>query len=341
MTHALLAVDVIGFWIGIFLTFCVLSYLYKDNPFYKFAEHLFVGISIGYFVVKQYYDTIKPNLLLRLTEDGWFWYLIPLAMVLALFVKAVSTRLSWIGRYPLAFVVAFYAGLQVNAVGKSDLGEQIEASIQPIGVEKVDVNRADAAELAGLPGFSPSTAKLVAETRDQSGVKFGSLDEIARVPGLTDAQREDLLEARGPIAGLDAQASVAPDHINWYRSISRFLLLVGLLASLIYFYFSIEQKGAVRHVSRFGIWVLMVGFGAAFGLTVQGRLALAVGRAMDVLDKDKSARAADQINGPYVALICIVVIVVGIILWERWSKRRPPPKSPADEQALREDLPEY
>lgn len=162
MTHDLLAVDVLGFWIGIFLTFCILSYLYKDNPFYKLAEHLFVGISIGYFVVKQYYDTIKPNLLLRLAEDEhWYWYLVPLAFVLALFMKAVSSKLSWVGRYPLAFVVAFYAGLQVNAVGKSDLGEQVEASIEPLRVDKVDVNRATPDELAGLPGFSPSIAKAV------------------------------------------------------------------------------------------------------------------------------------------------------------------------------------
>lgn len=163
------------------------------------------------------------------------------------------------------------------------------------------------------------------------------------MPGLTADQREDLEEARGPIAGLDAQASTTSGSVNWYRSVSRFLLLIGLLASLIYFYFSIEQKGVVRRVSRFGIWVLMIGFGAAFGFTVQGRLALAVGRAMDVLDKDKSARAADQINGPIVAIVCIVIIVSGIVAWEWRSRRRPPPgapKSPADPQA-EEGLPEY
>ena len=42
MNWPLPAVDVVGFWIGVFLTFCILSYLYKDNPFYKLAEHLFV-----------------------------------------------------------------------------------------------------------------------------------------------------------------------------------------------------------------------------------------------------------------------------------------------------------
>ena len=40
----------------IFLTLSIMSYLYKDNPFYKLAEHLFVGVSIGYVITQQYYN---------------------------------------------------------------------------------------------------------------------------------------------------------------------------------------------------------------------------------------------------------------------------------------------
>src|SRR5262249_37679997 len=52
----LLPIDVLGSWIGIFLTFCILSYLYKDNPFYKLAEHLFVGVSVGYAITQAWYN---------------------------------------------------------------------------------------------------------------------------------------------------------------------------------------------------------------------------------------------------------------------------------------------
>ena len=31
-----------------FLTLSIMSFLYKDNPFYKFAEHLFVGVSAAF-----------------------------------------------------------------------------------------------------------------------------------------------------------------------------------------------------------------------------------------------------------------------------------------------------
>ena len=53
--------DIAGYWLGIFLTFCILSFLYKDNPFYKFAEHLFIGISIGYVIIQQYYNAGYGN----------------------------------------------------------------------------------------------------------------------------------------------------------------------------------------------------------------------------------------------------------------------------------------
>ena len=52
----------VGYWLGIFLTFCILSFLYKDNPIYKLAEHLFVGVSIGYVVINEYYNTLRPKL---------------------------------------------------------------------------------------------------------------------------------------------------------------------------------------------------------------------------------------------------------------------------------------
>ena len=42
-----LSPELIGTWIAAFLTLAIFSYLYDDNPFYKAAEHLYVGISAG------------------------------------------------------------------------------------------------------------------------------------------------------------------------------------------------------------------------------------------------------------------------------------------------------
>ena len=57
------------------------------------------------------------------------------------------------------------------------------------------------------------------------------------------------------------------------------ILIVGVACCLVYFFFSKEQKGLFGRVAKVGIWVLMVTFGAGFGYTVMGRIALLVGRA--------------------------------------------------------------
>ncbi|MCA8997094.1 MAG: hypothetical protein KDA80_08910 [Planctomycetaceae bacterium] len=58
------------------------------------------------------------------------------------------------------------------------------------------------------------------------------------------------------------------------QSIKNFLIIVSVLAATVYFFFSIEHKGGVGKISQVGVWVLMVTFGAAFGYTVMGRIAL-------------------------------------------------------------------
>jgi len=325
-------IDVIGFWVGIFLTLAILSFLYKDNPFYKAAEHLFVGTSLGYVIVQQFNDNLKPKLIDSFSKpmDGVWDVLkivIPLLLVLMMFVKVLSKRYSWVGRFPLAFVVALYAGLQINAVVQSELGAQMKFAAQSLDATKVDLNHGTPEQLTGLPGVTPAIAvKLVAEREQQP---FTSIDDAISRPSLSAAERADLAEQRGPLMGFDAKADIEGGHKDWFGILSNILLLLGLLASLLYFYFSIAHKGAIGKVSRFGVWVLMVGFGASFGFTVQGRIALAIGRAQDIRGTFISRQDASQIQGPLVAVLSAAIIIGGIVLWERRQRRRPGGSPPA------------
>ena len=56
------------------------------------------------------------------------------------------------------------------------------------------------------------------------------------------------------------------------------LLTLGLMACLIYFFFSKEHKGTLGFVAKIGIWFLMISFGASFGYTVMSRMSLLIGR---------------------------------------------------------------
>lgn len=330
-------IDVVGYWLGIFLTFSVLSFLYKDNPFYKLVEHLFIGVSVGYLIVLQYGDNIEPKVIDAIFGgdlDGvWLGLrIVALLLVLMMFAKVVSRRWAWLGRYPLAFVVAFYAGLQVNAMAQAELGAQIKFAASSIDAPKVDLNAAPAEALTALPGSSPAVAaKLVAERARQP---FTSVDDAATRPSLTDLERADLAAARGHLIGLDARAAVGPGERDAFGLVSNLLLLLATLASLVYFYFSVAHRGPIGAVSRFGVWILMIGFGAAFGLTVLGRISLAIGRAYDVLGRTVAPEDAARIHAPWASLASIALIAGGLTIWELRQRRvQPVPPPGADGQS--------
>ena len=72
--------------------------------------------------------------------------------------------------------------------------------------------------------------------------------------------------------------------LDVWESIKNTLTVLSVLACLVYFFFSFEHKGAKGKVARVGIWVLMITFGASFGLTVMGRITLLTDRIVFLLD---------------------------------------------------------
>lgn len=253
----------VGHWVAIFITIAILSYLYADNPFYKLAEHVFVGVSLGYAVVTVYFEQLKPNLIDRLMSPGLgmarFIYLVPLVLVVFLFLR-LTKRYSWLGRLPIAFVIGIYAGQNVPAYANTNLVAQLQSTV-------------------------------------------------------------------GAVADLGRQA-----HTSGWDLFGVIVLVVGMVAGLVYFFFSIEHKGVVGYVARTGVWVLMIGFGASFGYTVQGRLSLAIGRAMDLLGSTQSAAEAAQYHSKLVSAACVLVIFGAVIFMERRRLRNEqgnPPGPPA------------
>jgi len=60
--------------------------------------------------------------------------------------------------------------------------------------------------------------------------------------------------------------------------INTFLIWIGTLTILLYFYFSKAHTGVYGKVVKVGIWYMMIGFGASFGYTVMARISLLIGR---------------------------------------------------------------
>jgi hypothetical protein len=61
------------------------------------------------------------------------------------------------------------------------------------------------------------------------------------------------------------------------------LIIVGVIATLSYFYFSKEHKGVLGVAAKIGIWFMMIAFGASFGYTVMARISLLIGRVYFLL----------------------------------------------------------
>jgi hypothetical protein len=148
ISYAVLAVLVIAFVIsvvlkgflvtvGAFLTLFIFSFLYKDNPYYKFAEHLFVGVSAAYWMCMGFWGTMVPNLFGKLyppmvggvmpaLKDNAPepFMLIPLFLGILLLLR-LSSKAGWISRWALAFIVGTTAGLNLIRYLRSDFIQQI------------------------------------------------------------------------------------------------------------------------------------------------------------------------------------------------------------------------
>lgn len=136
----------VGLWLAAFFTLAIFSFLYRDNPGYRFAEAVMVGVSAGYAMVAGFWDALFPKLIARLAPAtsqfvtgqrdiapvDW-WALIPLALGLLLLLR-LSPRGGWLARWPLAFIVGTYAGIRLISFVEADFVAQIRQSIIPLAV---------------------------------------------------------------------------------------------------------------------------------------------------------------------------------------------------------------
>jgi len=205
----------LGIWIAAFFTLAIFSFLYKDNPFYKVAESVVVGVSAAYWMVVGFWNVLVPNLFgmieprlvntwampgLDSTENHWI-FIVPLVFGIMLLMR-LSPKGSWIARWPLAFFIGVFCGIRLLGFLHADFLSQIRNSVVSLYV--------------------------------------------------TDGGGMDIL----------------------WDSLRNLILVIGVLACLVYFFFSFEHKGMVGRTARLGIWFLMITFGAGFGFTVMGRIAL-------------------------------------------------------------------
>jgi hypothetical protein len=122
--------SVFGLWMAVFFTFSIFSFLYKDNPFYKFGEQVFVGLSAAYWLVYLFYSIMLPNLFTKLFTDfrGNLILLIPATLGLMMLLRIIP-KTQWLSRFPIAIMIGTSAGINMLRYTKSDMLSQISATM--------------------------------------------------------------------------------------------------------------------------------------------------------------------------------------------------------------------
>ncbi|MBN4072308.1 hypothetical protein JYU03_00135 [bacterium AH-315-F03] len=91
------------------LTLAIFSFLYKDNPVYKFVERLLVGLAVGYSLVLLGFQALYPLVLKPVMDGSSYISLLPFAGGMLLFAR-FSSRWRWLTALPLAAMIAAGVG---------------------------------------------------------------------------------------------------------------------------------------------------------------------------------------------------------------------------------------
>jgi hypothetical protein len=109
--------EISGLLIGFLLTLCVYSYIVKDNPMYRLAVHILVGVSAGFAAV-----VVARQVLIPLAESAVssedrlpvILWLVPIILGLLLLAKLIP-GFEWLGNGSMAVLITI--GSAVGLVG--------------------------------------------------------------------------------------------------------------------------------------------------------------------------------------------------------------------------------
>ena len=124
-------VQQLGIWVAVILTLMVLSFLYKENPYFRLAEYLTIGLSAGYAFAAALRIFVNQSLSpIFVGKD--YTFIIPLALG-TMFYFQFSKKYSHLYRLPLSLAIGYGLGVTVWSVMQTYFVEQIKATIIPIG----------------------------------------------------------------------------------------------------------------------------------------------------------------------------------------------------------------
>jgi hypothetical protein len=124
-----MSIELISAFVGLILTVLVFSYLIGDNPLFRFAIYLFIGVSSGYAATAVWHNVLMPRLFTRLDDlNQLILLIVPLILGISLLAK-LSPRISWLGNFAMAVLVGVGAATAVGGALIGTLLPQAEAAM--------------------------------------------------------------------------------------------------------------------------------------------------------------------------------------------------------------------
>lgn len=122
--------------ISFLLTVMVLTYLIGDNPAFRVAVYIFIGVSAGYAAAVAWHQVLYPRLVLPLLAGSLaerLLALIPLVLGLLLLFK-LSPRSANLGSPSMAFLVGVGAAVAIGGAVMGTLIPQTRASMNALNL---------------------------------------------------------------------------------------------------------------------------------------------------------------------------------------------------------------
>ncbi len=122
--------DTIGVWVAALATLMILSFLYKENPFFRLAEYIFVGLSSG-FAFAASFRLFMNQALSPIFVDKNLLFIVPLAIG-ALFYAQFTKKYSNLYRLPLSLAIGYGFGVTIWSIMQTYFVLQLRATIIPL-----------------------------------------------------------------------------------------------------------------------------------------------------------------------------------------------------------------
>lgn len=121
---------------GLILTLLIFSYLIGDNPLFRIAVYLFIGVASGYGATVVWHYVLIPKLFAPLQSgdpNQLLLAIVPMILCVSLLAK-LSPRISWAGNIAMAILVGVGAATTVGGAVLGTLIPQVQAAIDALDV---------------------------------------------------------------------------------------------------------------------------------------------------------------------------------------------------------------